>query len=106
MGHFVSKCSTKDEQLNLIEMQKDEESSLLMIEVCEIKTTRDKEPAFVMLNETIVPPPANIGAENSWYLDTRASNHMSGERRVFHELDTSFVGKVRFGDNSVIDICS
>ena len=106
MGHFVSKCSTKDEQLNLIEMQKDEESSFLMIEACEIKTTRDKEPNFVMLNETIVPPPANIGAENSWYLDTRASNHMSGERRVFHELDTSFVGKVRFGDNSVIDICS
>ncbi|KAG6590403.1 hypothetical protein SDJN03_15826, partial [Cucurbita argyrosperma subsp. sororia] len=37
--------------------------------------------------------------------DTRASNHMSGERRVFRELDTSVVGKVRSGDNSVIDIC-
>ena len=41
-----------------------------MIEACEIKTTHDKEPDFVMLNETIVPPPANIGAENSLYLDT------------------------------------
>ena len=58
-----------------------------------------------MLNETRVPPPANIGDENSWFLDTRASNHMSGERRMFRELDTSVVGKVRFGDNSVIDIC-
>lgn len=105
MGYFASECSTKDEQLNLIEMQKDEESSLLMIEACEIKTTHDKDPNFVMLNETIVPPSANIGAENSWFLDTRASNHMSGERRVFRELDTSVVGKVRFGDNSVIDIC-
>ena len=105
MGHFASECSTKDEQLNLIEMQKDEESSLLMIEACEIKTTHDKEPNFVMLNETIVPPPDNIGTENSWFLDTGASNYMSGERRVFCELDTSVVGKVRFGDNSVIDIC-
>ena len=30
---------------------------------------------------------------------------MSGERRVFRKLDTSVVGKVRFGDNFVIDIC-
>ena len=63
MGHFASECSTKDEQLNLIEMQKDEESSLLMIEACEIKTTHDKERDFVMLNETIVLPPTNIRAE-------------------------------------------
>ncbi|XP_022925332.1 uncharacterized protein LOC111432622 [Cucurbita moschata] len=105
MGHFESECSTKDEQLNLIEMQKDEESSLLMIEACETKTTYDKEPDFVMLNETIVPPSANIGVENSWFLDTGANNHMSGERRVFRELDTSIIGKVCYGDNSVIDIC-
>jgi len=77
MGHFTSKCSTKDEQLNLIEMQKDEKSSLLMIEACEIKTPCDKEPNFVMLNKTIVPPLANIGVENSWYLGTGASIHMS-----------------------------
>ncbi|KAG6581679.1 hypothetical protein SDJN03_21681, partial [Cucurbita argyrosperma subsp. sororia] len=37
--------------------------------------------------------------------DTGASNPISRERRVFRELDTSVVGKVRFGDNSVIDIC-
>ena len=61
-------------------MQKDEESSLLMIEACEIKTARDKEPDFVRLNETIVPPTTNIGAKNSWYLDTRTSNHMSGKK--------------------------
>ena len=30
---------------------------------------------------------------------------MSGEKRVFRELDTFVVGKVRFSDNYVIDIC-
>ena len=44
MGHFASECSTEDEQLNLIEMKKDEESSLRMTEACEIKITHDKEP--------------------------------------------------------------
>ena len=74
-----------------------------MIDACEIKTPCDKEPDFVMLNETIVPPLTNIGVENSMYLGTGASIHMSGERRVFRELDTSFVGKVRFSNNSVVE---
>ena len=94
MGHFASECSNKTEQLNLAEKQKDEESSLLMIETCEVQNTHDGQAELVMLNEMIVPPPSNTGAENSWFLDTGASNHMSGERKMFHRLDTSIVGKV------------
>ncbi|XP_071683669.1 uncharacterized protein [Lolium perenne] len=40
----------------------------------------------------------------SWYLDTGASNHMTGEEDVFSELDKRITGKVRFGDGSVVDI--
>jgi hypothetical protein len=39
-----------------------------------------------------------------WVLDTGATNHMIGSRRLFAELDTSVTGTVRFGDGSVVDI--
>jgi hypothetical protein len=39
-----------------------------------------------------------------WYLDTGATNHMSGSRAAFSELDHGVVGTVRFGDGSVVKI--
>lgn len=41
---------------------------------------------------------------NVWYLDNGASNHMSGNRVFFYELNDTVTGKVRFGDDSKIDI--
>ena len=43
-------------------------------------------------------------AEEQWYLDTGASNYMTGNRAAFSELDTGVVGTVKFGDNSGVDI--
>ena len=37
-----------------------------------------------------------------WYLDTGATNHMSGCPNFFCELDESTPGFVKFGDNSKI----
>ena len=42
--------------------------------------------------------------EETWVLDTGATNHMSGSRAVFTELDTTVFGTVCFGDNSVARI--
>ena len=39
-----------------------------------------------------------------WYLDTGATNHMSGRRQFFCELDESATGFVKFGNNSRIRI--
>jgi transposase InsO family protein len=39
-----------------------------------------------------------------WVLDTGATNHMTGSRCLFAELDTVVTGTVRFGDGSVVDI--
>jgi hypothetical protein len=39
-----------------------------------------------------------------WILDTGASNHMSGSRAAFADLDTGVTGAVRFGDGSVARI--
>jgi transposase InsO family protein len=40
----------------------------------------------------------------SWVLDTGATNHMSGARMAFAELDTAVRGSVSFGDGSVANI--
>jgi hypothetical protein len=37
-------------------------------------------------------------------LDTGVTNHMTGSRRLFTELDTGVTRTVRFGDGSVVDI--
>lgn len=41
---------------------------------------------------------------NLWYLDNGASNHMTGQRSKFKELDEKITGRVKFGDGSTIEI--
>ncbi|XP_071683640.1 uncharacterized protein [Lolium perenne] len=59
----------------------------------------NEERASVVLKRT----PQDLDA--AWYLDTGASNHMTGDDAVFAELDRTVTGKVRFGDGSVVEIC-
>ncbi|CAA6674891.1 unnamed protein product [Spirodela intermedia] len=42
--------------------------------------------------------------EEEWVVDTGATNHISGSRTAFTELDTKVLGTVRFGDDSVARI--
>ena len=37
-----------------------------------------------------------------WYLDTGCSNHMSGEKFIFSELDKAFCDVVKFSDGSTV----
>lgn len=46
----------------------------------------------------------NSDAKDIWYFDNRASNHMTGDQRYFSSLDKTITWKVRFGDDSRIDI--
>ncbi|GKB68315.1 hypothetical protein Tco_0929727 [Tanacetum coccineum] len=41
--------------------------------------------------------------DSLWYLDNGASNHMTGVREHFNDLDEDVSGKLRFGDGSYID---
>jgi hypothetical protein len=47
---------------------------------------------------------AGEGDPKWWIFDTGASNHMTGIREIFTDLDTSIVGTVQFGDGSVLQI--
>jgi transposase InsO family protein len=40
----------------------------------------------------------------SWICDTGATNHMTGSRAAFADLDTAVSGSVRFGDDSMAEI--
>ncbi|KAM0038246.1 putative RNA-directed DNA polymerase [Helianthus debilis subsp. tardiflorus] len=41
---------------------------------------------------------------NSWFLDNGASNHMTGKKGWFTNLDHNIKGKVKFGDGSCVEI--
>ena len=43
--------------------------------------------------------------EGVCYLDSGATNHMTGDRTVFAELDSNVTGSIKFGDGSTVDIC-
>ncbi|KAJ9542210.1 LOW QUALITY PROTEIN: hypothetical protein OSB04_028716 [Centaurea solstitialis] len=95
-GHFASKCSEKDqepEHSNLIE--EDLEPTLLMA------TIEDHQKVF--LNErNLEVNKMTTNDESLWYLDNGASNHMTGVKDHFNEIDEKITGNVRFGDGSYI----
>ena len=44
------------------------------------------------------------GQEQRWYLDSGASNHMTGSKEAFFKLDNDVTGTVKFGDGSRVAI--
>lgn len=58
----------------------------------------DESNLFVQLGER------SDGATTRWILDTGATNHMTGARSAFAELDAGVHGSVRFGDGSTVGI--
>ncbi|GJX46176.1 zinc finger, CCHC-type containing protein [Tanacetum coccineum] len=100
-GHVRRNCKLKDkgqEQSNLV--QEDVEPTLLMA----VQGKRDKAEE-IFLNEKEIEPKRYISTDkNLWYLDNGASNHMTGVRTHFKEVDEKISGRVRFGDGSYVEI--
>ena len=108
-GHYASDCrkpsrrekGNKIEEVNISQAQ-DEEPALLMAK-CEAKGD-----GVVLLNEANtmakLGPVEHKKDSNVWYLDNGASNHMTGSRSKFRDLDDKVTGCVRFGDGSTVEI--
>jgi transposase InsO family protein len=120
-GHWAKECpvprKVSKEEVHLAAVD-DDEATLLMATFCAL---HDVEPEAeqaaagaeevpgrdISLNE----PRAQVhlgteggAAEKRWYLDSGASNHMTGVRTAFSELDTGITGSVKFGDGSRVEI--
>ncbi|GJR07948.1 zinc finger, CCHC-type containing protein [Tanacetum coccineum] len=107
IGHIAPNCPQRtnaNEQSNLVE--EDLEPTLLMAileESYEGKQVKEVEEQKVSLHEEDVGY-KETNMDSLWYLDNGASNHMTGVREHFKELDEKVSGKVRFGDGSYIEI--
>ncbi|KAL8089642.1 hypothetical protein AgCh_039213 [Apium graveolens] len=111
-GHYAAECRkprrerNTSKEVNLSVIQGDE-PALLIAEVGKIEHMTGSE--LLLLNEKAMVPKlqADIGHQREsqvWYLDNGASNHMTGQRGKFKELDESMTGHVKFGDGSIVKI--
>ena len=81
-------------------MAKDEDEGpgLLMAEVCDLaETVVVKRSRKVLLHEKNVTPKLSGDHNGSWYLNTGASNHMTGCKEKFLELEYDVEGSVKIG---------
>lgn len=111
-GHYAAECrkprrereknkeQTHESNLTKIE---DDESTLLLTEL-----DRSSEDIVLLNEEKVVPSFNQKGGvkvdKNMWYLDNGASNHMTGHREKFNELNESVTGQVHFEDGSTVKI--
>jgi hypothetical protein len=109
-GHWAKEChkaardrERRGEVANVAVAEEEEGPGLLMAKVCLLTQINGNTGAWeVNLNEArVIPVPSPSGV---WYLDSGASNHMTGARDMFSTLDESRHDTVHFGDGSIVNI--
>ena len=102
-------------QAHAAQVEEEQEHSLLVAAVLAQKAnpspsppvTQAALPAAVHLNEDklyVQLGEKGDGDTTRWILNMGATNHMTGARSAFAELDSGVRGSVRFGDRSTVDI--
>ncbi|XP_023770110.1 uncharacterized protein LOC111918713 [Lactuca sativa] len=107
-GHYAAECPNprreRSHENNLIREQEDNEPALLLASF-----HNDGEAGEVFLNEENVTLELRTREEevkrsSMWSLDTGASNHMTGDKYKFRELNEKVQGYVKFGNESRVRI--
>ncbi|XP_066347715.1 uncharacterized protein [Miscanthus floridulus] len=107
-------------EAHLMQVDDDDEATLLMVMFCALHYIEAKEKGEVMAVEGsgkalkviyLDEPRAQVHLEHvgskqeqRWYLDSSASNHMMGSKVAFSELDDNMTGMVKFSDGSRVAI--
>ncbi|KAF8725661.1 hypothetical protein HU200_020204 [Digitaria exilis] len=107
-GHWARECPKRRRDGLALAAQVEEESepTLLVtaglplppVAAAATQIHIDEDKLFVQLGER------SDGDTARWILDTGATNHMTGARSAFAELDSGIRGTVRFGDGSTVGI--
>ncbi|KAL8107151.1 hypothetical protein AgCh_023813 [Apium graveolens] len=107
-GHFAVECRRlrkereTPKEANMSNVQEDEPALL----IAEVGQT-DNEVMLLKEDALMEKLQTNIEGQREsqvWYLDNGASNHMTGQRGKFKELDERVSGKVKIGDGSTVCI--
>ncbi|KAL8093108.1 hypothetical protein AgCh_035122 [Apium graveolens] len=111
-GHFAAECKRpkrdkeqgQNLEANLNQVQDDDEPALLLTEC-----GKEGEKVKLLNEERVVPKLKQEGEirkveSNLWYLDNGVSNHMTGDKMKFNELNEQITGQVKFGDGSMVKI--
>ncbi|XP_076913584.1 uncharacterized protein LOC143572260 [Bidens hawaiensis] len=99
-GHFVHKCPNRKQKVKC-EAKLAEASETRDLALFIMKCVQET----VFLNEKkVIPGNYESKDGDEWYLDNGASNHMTGNKSFFSELNNRVTGKIKFGDDSYVDI--
>eukprot|EP00257_Ricinus_communis_P024695 XP_025012109.1 uncharacterized protein LOC112533883 [Ricinus communis] len=82
LGHFQYECPSWDKEANYVEQEEEGEERLLM--------------SYVKMKDD--------QRKNIWFLDSRCSNHMCGDKNEFEHFDETFRQKVTLGNNTKLNV--
>ena len=110
-GHYANRCpgEKKEEEGHCA---KAKEPMMLLAEMAAsglLEHPPRSQVQRVFLNVAKIVPELHLSdggdpSGNIWYLDNGTSNHMTGDMQKFRDLDRAIYGKVRFGNDSTIEI--
>ncbi|XP_066324239.1 uncharacterized protein [Miscanthus floridulus] len=111
--HYANRCPVekKGEEAHCVKAE-DKEPTVLFAETATpglLEHPPRSNIQRMFLNEARIVPELHLtgGGDPTgdvWYLDNGASNHKTIDRSKFRDLDHAISGKVRFGDDSTIEI--
>jgi transposase InsO family protein len=116
-GHWARECRSKPKgEAHLTQAEDDSEPTLLMARASlvptalppqtgQIRISPGRRPLRIIEAKVYIQLDEETEWDDSlWYMDSGATNHMSGCRLAFVDIDTSIRGTVKFGDGSEVAI--